>query len=74
MKKKQPEVLTIRTDVFYRRVAWLIRHGAHQEANALISLAQWFDPPFKVDEARIERTVAEQEANADRIHDPMNWS
>lgn len=74
MSKKQPVMLTIDAAVYYKRLAWLMRNGAYQEANALRELAQWFDPPFRVDERRIEQEIARQNDAAERIHDPTQWA
>ena len=57
-KRKEPETVSIPVAKFYDRVAWLVWHGAHQDANALRELAAWFEPPITVDEGRIERRVA----------------
>lgn len=72
-KRKEPKMLTISEQAFYDRVAWLVWHGAYQEANALRELAAWFQPPMRIDESRIERRVAKYRANSEHISDPANW-
>ena len=49
-KRKEPETVSIPVAKFYDRVAWLVWHGAHQDANALRELAAWFEPPIRIDE------------------------
>ena len=71
---KQPETITITVATFYDRLAWLHWHGAYQEANAVAALAAWFDPPFRVDDARVERRVAKYITDAERQAEPVNWS
>lgn len=51
---------------FHDRIASLQCRGAYQEANALVELAQWFEPPIKVDERRIERLVRQRRADMQR--------
>lgn len=71
-ERKEAAVLPVAK--LYDRVAWLQRHGAHQEANALRELAAWFEPPIRIDEAKVDRRVAELEAIARRLDDPVNWA
>lgn len=70
--RKEAAVLPVAK--LYERVAWLQRHGAHQEANALRELAAWFEPPIRIDEAKVDRRMAELEAIARRLDDPVNWA
>ena len=73
MAKQQPATLTITVTAFYDRIAWLMWHGAYQEANALRSLAPWFTPALRLDEDRIDRRVTQYIVDAAANADPVNW-
>ena len=71
---KQSETVSITVTAFYDRIAWLMWHGAYQEANALRGLAPWFTPPLRIDEAQVDRRLTKYIADAERQADPVNWS
>jgi hypothetical protein len=58
MMPKSP-ILTVTTATLLQRIAWLEFNGQHIEANALRDLTAWFTPPYRVDEAVVQRHIAE---------------
>ena len=74
MSKKTPKDVAMDVATFYDRIAWYVWKGCYQEANILRELAPWFRPPLDIDEARVERHVAQFIADERRLNDPINWS
>ena len=69
----EPTTLTLDTKHFYNRLAWYEWQLMQPQANVLRDLANWFEPPLRIDEARVKKRVAELEASRQKNQDPAGW-